>query len=72
VCVGLSDGHSDQLLLTIICSLWRYVDISVLVNEIVYRVSSSLLTVFMDAAKLAKILFLHFILQNLFYSKHHR
>jgi hypothetical protein len=51
----------------------EYMDASVMVNETVHRSSSSLFTVcFMDAAKLAKSLFLHFRIQNLFYSKHHR
>jgi hypothetical protein len=70
-CVGLSDGHSDQQLLMIICSFWRDVDASVLVNEVVHRSNSSLFTLcFMDTAKLAKSSFVHFRIQNLFNSKH--
>jgi hypothetical protein len=60
-CVGLSDGHSDQYLLMVICSLWRYVDASVLVNETEHSSSSSLFIVcFTDAAKLAKSSFQKF------------
>jgi hypothetical protein len=72
-CVGLRDGHSDQHLLMIICSLWRYVDARVLVNETVHRSSFSLFTLsFTNAAKLAKSSFLHFKFPNSFCSKHNR
>jgi hypothetical protein len=71
-CVGLSDGHSDQQLM-VICSLWWYVDASVLVTEIVHRSISSLFTVCStDAAKLVNSSFLGFKIQNVFYSKYHR
>jgi hypothetical protein len=59
-CVGLSDGHSDQQLI-IIFSLWKYVDVSILVNKTVHRNCSLLFAIcFTDAAKLVKSLFLHF------------
>jgi hypothetical protein len=32
-CVGLSDGHSDQQFSMVICSVWKYVDVSILVNK---------------------------------------
>jgi hypothetical protein len=45
------------------------VDTSVLVNETVHTISSSLFTVcLMDAAKLTKSSYLHFKFQNLFYT----
>jgi hypothetical protein len=53
VCVGLSDGHSDQQLM-IICSLSKYLDISTFVNETKHISSFSLFTVrFRSVAKSA-------------------
>jgi hypothetical protein len=61
--VGVSDGHSDQQLLMIVWSLWKYVDVNtrILVNKTVHRSSFLLFTIcFTDAAKLAKSSFQQF------------
>jgi hypothetical protein len=59
--VGVSDGHTDQKLLLIICSLRKFVDVSIFVNQTVHRNSSLLLTICLtDASNLAKSSFLHF------------
>jgi hypothetical protein len=36
--LSLSDDHSDQRLLIIILSLWKYVDVSILVNKNVHKI----------------------------------
>jgi hypothetical protein len=33
-CIGLYDGHADQQLFITILSLWKYVDVSILVNKL--------------------------------------
>jgi hypothetical protein len=37
-CVSLSDDHSDQRLFIIMLSLWKYVDVSILVNKTVHKI----------------------------------
>jgi hypothetical protein len=70
-CVSLSDGHSDQQLLIIMFSLWKYVDVSILVNKIVQRNSSLLLFVLWMLQNLRKAHFCSFN-TNLFYSNQNR
>jgi hypothetical protein len=53
-CVSLSDDHTDQRLLIIILSLWKYVDVSILVNKTVHKIVPYCSLCFMDAAKVCE------------------
>jgi hypothetical protein len=72
-CVSLSDGHSDQRLLIVMFSLWKYVDVNILVNKTMHRNISLLLSLlFYGCCKTCKKLVSAVSIQNISYSNHKR